>query len=149
MILDRLSNADRYVTLHPLFEQAFRALRVADLRSAPDGKQAVDGDNLFLMIARSAGKGRAGAKLEAHRRYIDIQYCLEGTDRIGWKPTDGCKEETPYDADSDLAFYRDVPESWFEVPAGFFAIFFPDDAHAPLAGDGPVHKVIVKVTVDA
>jgi beta-galactosidase beta subunit len=33
------------------------------------------------------------------------------------------------------------------VPAGSFAIFFPDDAHAPLATTGEAHKLVVKVAV--
>jgi biofilm protein TabA len=34
------------------------------------------------------------------------------------------------------------------TPPGTFAIFFPEDAHAPMAGEGLIHKVVVKVAVD-
>jgi beta-galactosidase beta subunit len=30
---------------------------------------------------------------------------------------------------------------------GSFAIFFPEDAHAPLSSTGRVHKIVVKVAV--
>jgi beta-galactosidase beta subunit len=33
------------------------------------------------------------------------------------------------------------------VPRGSFAIFFPEDAHAPLAGRGALTKAIVKIAV--
>jgi len=36
---------------------------------------------------------------------------------------------------------------WCPVPAGSFAVFFPEDAHAPMVSDGEVHKVILKVAV--
>jgi len=31
------------------------------------------------------GRAREAAKLECHRRYIDIQLVLEGVDEMGWK----------------------------------------------------------------
>jgi beta-galactosidase beta subunit len=34
------------------------------------------------------------------------------------------------------------------VAPGSFGIFFPEDAHAPAAADGPIHKVVLKVAVD-
>jgi len=33
-------------------------------------------------------------------------------------------------------------------PAGSFAIFFPEDVHAPLGTDGFIHKVVIKVAVE-
>jgi beta-galactosidase beta subunit len=44
-------------------------------------------------------------------------------------------------------FFRDRPDSWLSLPAGRLAIFFPDDAHAPLAGRGTLKKAIVKIAV--
>ncbi len=37
----------------------------------------------------------------------------------------------------------------FRLARGQFAIFFPDDAHAPLAASGSLHKVVIKVEVAA
>jgi biofilm protein TabA len=34
------------------------------------------------------------------------------------------------------------------IPQGSFGIFYPEDAHAPMGSDGPLHKVVVKVAVD-
>ena len=48
----------------------------------------------------------------------------------------------------DLQFFRDTADSWVTIPAGCFGIFYPEDAHAPIAADGPIHKVVVKVAVD-
>ena len=38
--------------------------------------------------------------------------------------------------------------STLAVSSGAFAIFYPEDAHAPLATSGPIHKAVVKVAVD-
>ena len=41
------------------------------------------------------------------------------------------------------------PAAWFPLGRGQFAVFFPDDAHAPLAATGSLHKVVIKVEVAA
>ncbi len=45
-------------------------------------------------------------------------------------------------------FFADRPETWFAVKPGSFAIFYPQDAHAPLAGTGETRKAVMKVAVD-
>ena len=55
----------------------------------------------------------------------------------------------PYDAGRDIAFFADEPAAWFPLERGQFAVFFPDDAHAPLAASGSLHKVVIKVEVVA
>jgi YhcH/YjgK/YiaL family protein len=101
------------------------------------------------MVIRGQGRGKDRAKLEVHRRYIDIQYSVTNTDLIGWKPTCDCQNpEQPFNTEKDIQFYLEAPDSWVATPAGCFAIFFPEDAHAPQAAEGAIHKVVVKVAVD-
>jgi biofilm protein TabA len=149
MILDRLENAARYTALHPGLAAAFAALADPATHTLPAGKHPLDGERLALVVDQKAGRGQAGARLEAHRRYIDVQFAVAGTDLMGWKTTRHCRDlTTPYDATRDIEFYGDVPDAWFALPVGTFAIFFPEDAHAPLAGDGDLHKLIVKIAVE-
>ena len=146
MILDHISNRDRYLDLHPAFRKAFSFLESPDFAALPDGRHEIEGDRCFVVISRGPGRGRQDAKLEAHRRYIDIQFAIDGTDEIGWKPTAQCSQvEMPFDAEKDVALFDDPPDAWVSLPPRTFAIFFPADAHAPLAGQGPLHKAVVKV----
>lgn len=55
--------------------------------------------------------------------------------------------EADYDADKDISFYPGLAESYIPVKPGMFAIFFPQDAHAPGVSPDGVKKVIVKVLV--
>jgi len=148
MILDRLENAGRYEGAHKGFRAAFDFLRSAGLADLAPGRHDVDGDRVFVMIARDSGRGHGGAKLEAHRKYIDIQVAIAGAEEIGWKPVADCRQpEAEFDAAKDIVFFRDPSDLWLPMPAGTFAVFFPEDAHAPLAGKGPLHKAIAKVLV--
>ena len=148
MIIDAGAFCHHYKFLHPLFERAFRFLADSDLRSFAPGRHPVDGDRMYLSIDHTQGRGRDGARLEAHRRYIDIQYSIEGNEEIGWLPLAECGAPAGgYDDARDIAFFDRRPSTWLAVPEGTFVVFFPQDAHAPLAGRGAVKKAILKVEV--
>ena len=148
MIIDRLQNADRYSPLHAGFADGFAFLRRADLDQLPDGRHEIDGERLFAIVSRDRGRGREQSLLEAHRRYIDVQFVIEGEDCIGWSPISDCRRvSSPYDAEKDLELFFERPSTWLEVAPGTFAVFYPEDAHAPLATRGRIHKAVVKVAV--
>ena len=149
MILDRFDRSDFYAKLHPGFGAAFEFLKTPGIEKLPAGKHPIDGDRLFASVAFPKSVGQEQAKLEVHRRYIDIQVCIKGNDIIGWKPTPECLvRKTEYRADTDIEFFGDAPELWLSLPPHTFAIFLPTDGHAPLAGkmDGDeLHKIVMKV----
>jgi biofilm protein TabA len=148
MILDAAPQFARYTSLHPLLPRVLPLLDPDRLLTLAPGRHAVDGERLYLSIEHASGRGRDGARLEAHRRYLDVQYTIAGTEEIGWTPlADAGPSAGGYDAARDIAFYGARPHTWLSVPPGSFAIFFPDDAHAPLAAAGPVKKLIVKIAV--
>jgi len=148
MILSKLEDADRYISLHPLIARALEHLRTTDLHALAPGKYTVQGDELFMIVKASPGKKREEAKLECHRRYIDIQLVIEGVDEMGWRPLEECKNPvSEFDLERDIQFFEDMPSSWVATPAGSFCMFFPDDAHAPLVSDGMIRKVLMKIAV--
>ena len=149
IIIDKLQNAEAYYDMHPAFEKAFAFLRQDGLAELPADRYEIDGDRLFCMISKGPGRSRAEAKLEAHRKYVDIQYVIAGTDEMGFRPTADCKLiDTNYDTDKDIEFFKDQPDSWTPVSAGSFVIFFPQDAHAPLVSSGEIHKTVLKIAFE-
>ena len=149
VITDSLECAEEYYHMHPAFERAFAFLRQDALAELPDGRHEINGDRLFCIISKSPGRSRAEVKLEAHRRYIDIQYVIAGTDEMGSAATADCKlPDTGYDAEKDIEFFKDEPKSWTKVPAGSFIMFFPERAHAPLVSDGQIHKAVLKIALE-
>ena len=149
MILDRLENARRYLALHPDFSKAFTFLRQPRLDALLlDKKIEIDAAQVYATPSKNMARPREGAKLEAHRKYIDIQYVIAGVDEMGWRSRSVChKVDTPYDAEKDFELFSDPVDSWIAVKPGMFTIFFPGDAHAPLIGKGELHKIVIKVAV--
>jgi biofilm protein TabA len=148
MILDILSNANRYEALHDNFPKAFQFLKRDDLATLAEGRYDIDGDTIFAIVAKDQGREKDEAQLEIHNKYIDIQMILEGVDEMGWKARSACAEMVDeYDAENDIQFIADLPTAWAATTPEHFAIFFPEDAHLPLIAKGIIHKVIVKIAV--
>lgn len=147
MILDCLENADKYYSLNPGFKKAFDFLKKCDLTTL-EGRIEIDGDRVYGMVIKAEGQGHAGAQLEIHKKYIDIQFGVGGKNEFGWKPSHECLTVTkPFDDMDDYGFFGEEPDIWITVRPGQFAIFFPDDGHTPKGGTGPLHKVLIKVAV--
>jgi biofilm protein TabA len=148
MILDDIRQAGLYVRMHGGFDLAFSFL--AGLPSEPwqPGRRELEGDRVFALMSDCSGRGREAARLEFHRKYIDIQAVLDGRDEIGWRKLGDCaRVAEPYDEAKDIGFMREAPDLWVPLDRGAFVVLFPGDAHAPLAGCGDMRKVVVKIAV--
>ncbi len=150
MIIDTLSNADKYTCVHPHFGKAFEYIQSMDLDKVESGDIEIDGDNLKAIVFKKPGKtvDESLAKFECHNQHIDIQVCISGKEKIGWKPRETCKEpKGDYNAEKDVLFYNDAPDMYFTLFNLQFAILFPEDVHAPMIGEGDIKKLVVKVKI--
>jgi biofilm protein TabA len=148
MVLDALPQLKRYLNLHPALRIASDAIVSRDLGTLAPDRYEIDGPRVYLSVDNKQAHGRGQARLESHRRYIDIQVTIAGQEEIGWRPVSACHAPAgAFDEQRDIQFYEDAPATWLAVPPGYFAIFFPQDAHAPLAGTGLLKKAIFKIAV--
>ena len=150
MIVDTLQNASRYYSVHPLFAKAFEYIRQTNLDTIDMGRYEIDGDNLKAIFSNKKGMiaAESTAKFECHNKHIDIQLCINGKEQIGWKPREKCTiENGGYNTEKDVQLYSDQPDMYFELTNGQFAIFFPEDVHAPMIGDAEIKKLVIKVKI--
>ncbi|MDX1965845.1 MAG: YhcH/YjgK/YiaL family protein [Planctomycetaceae bacterium] len=154
MIFDSLRQASRYANLDASLRTALDYVQSSDFARMDDGRYNLEGDHLFAIVSRYQTKPLGHAVWESHRKYIDVQVMVQGTERMGYVPLDRAPEiKTPYDAGRDVIFYQ-PGEDTLRFSAGHFAIFFPEDIHAPglaqdLATPEEVFKVVVKVACDS
>lgn len=150
MILDSIRCLNRYNSINPLFSEVTKFLSRPDIAELPNGRHEIDGDHVYAIVMRADGRSKEESQLEIHNKYIDVQVVLDGVETMGWKARANCSAPVDnYDADKDFQFYTDSAETWVDVHAGQLAIFFPEDAHAPLVSTGFIHKVVVKVADQA
>jgi YhcH/YjgK/YiaL family protein len=136
-----------YKNAHPRLQRAIEALRELANKSPEDGKYTIDGDEIFASVMTYETKPECEKKFELHRRYIDIQYIIEGEEIIGGEDiselchTDG--------EGTDIEFFGMVKNyDRILLKKGELAIIFPPEPHAPgIAAADPVKvkKIVVKV----
>lgn len=131
MIIDTLQNLSQYAQINPRFQTVIDFLCEHDLNELPEGKHLIDGEDVFVNIQNATGKDPDRAVLETHRKMIDIQIPLSAPETYGYSPLDDLPQ-LEYDEKKDLTLYPDIlAQSYVSCRQGMFAIFFPQDAHAP------------------
>ncbi len=150
MIKDHINNAHQYDNLHPNFRSVLEILQSLNLDALQPGHIELDGNYVYININETKSKNKEEAKLESHRRYIDIQMPLSGKETFGVKSTTNCTNPIgEFDTERDILFYEDTPTEYITLNKGEFIIFFPDDAHAPCINTIDNHlKLIVKISVE-
>lgn len=89
---------------------------------------------------------------EVHRKNIDVQFLVSGTELIGVAADRGNNViHQELLAQRDIIFYQDVEdESWLTMQPGNFAVFYPQDVHRPACiNQSPcdIRKVVVKIPI--
>lgn len=149
MIKDSLQNAEIYYGLSKRMQQAFEWLKNNDLENMSDGKHYIDGEHIFANVQTYFTKDIA--PFEGHRIYADIQYMINGREKIGVTNYKNCSTTEEYNKEKDIEFLKCNSGSVVqELNEGEFMIFYPQDAHQPALNydsKKQVKKVIVKVEI--
>lgn len=146
MVIDTLDKLSSYAVLNPLFNDVVEFVKNNDLNSLEPGKYPIKGDDLFLNIAIAKSKTPDAAVLETHNVMIDIQIPLSGSETYGYTAAANLPE-AEYNAEKDITKFGDLAaESYVTCQPGMFAIFFPQDGHAPcISFEEEIKKAIFKI----
>lgn len=150
MIIDSLQNAQKYTSLHPSFATAFAFINATDLSSLAAGEFDIASDQVRGIVSEKQGMTAAAstANFECHNAHIDIQVCIRGKETFGWKPRNTCiSPRGDYHSENDVLFFDDTPDMFFALTENQFAIFYPDDVHAPMIGESVIRKLVIKVKI--
>lgn len=146
MVIDTLDNFGKYESLNPLFKEVAEFLNANDLNALEEGKHPIKGDDLFVNVTTAKGKTPEEAVMETHKKMIDIQIPLSVPETYGYTPL--CSlPEADYNEAKDITKMPGVAaDSYVTCQPGMFAIFFPQDGHAPcISQNKEIKKAIFKV----
>jgi YhcH/YjgK/YiaL family protein len=147
MIIDQLKNASLYRQMSPKLAVAFDFLQKTDFSRLAPGRYEIDGPSVYATVLQYETKPMDQCSWEAHRKYIDVQYIVEGTERMGHANVQDLTPSQPYDEAQDFLKLQGTG-NFFVVGPGTFLVFTPQDAHMPgiaVTNPQPVRKVVVKV----
>ena len=149
MICDSIIHSHQYDVLSDRIADAFRWLRLTDFSNLADGRYELRGADLYIMLSTKQTKPVSEEKPEAHKKYLDIQYIVDGTECIGYCPIEQIEEITEERPDKDIAFFKG-PMNYVNLSSGEFMLAFPQDVHAPgltLGAVKTVRKAVVKIKI--
>lgn len=151
MLYGHIEESETYLhlTKHPAWYQAFEWIRNNASSRPSFGIHPIMGDSMFANVMEYETVDRSAARYESHRKYVDLQYTISGSELIEWSLARTLRAAGSYDAEKDLQFYLPSDSrTSVHMPPNHFGIFFPQDAHMPklcTGADKSVYKLVVKI----
>jgi len=134
-----------------LWTKAFDFLKDSDLADIKPGKYELVNDSLYAIVQEYTTLNIDETRYEAHRKFADIQYLINGSEKIGIAKLDTMYVTEPYDPEKDIGFYSLPGKNYRLAGQNSFFIFFPEDAHRPcirIDKQSQVKKIVFKVRVN-
>lgn len=148
MLVSSVNNYENVLKFFPQLDIVFDYINKNVNVKTADGKYNIT-KSIYAIVQTCDPKPKKEQVLEKHRKYIDLQYVVSGKEKIGWKFFDKkFKVLKRYNPKKDISFYSTLPDTYINLKKGEFAIFFPEDTHAPLCCQKTVKKCIVKIPVN-
>ena len=147
MIIDQIKNWALYAQEGTRLYKAFEYILNTDFSTLTLGKHPIDGDDVFAIFMEYDTKPADECVLEAHKRYLDVQYVVGGTEQIGWVAYDEQEPTVTYNEKDDYWLFK-APHYLITFKEGDFGVFYPDDLHMPgveVSSPSKVKKLVVKV----
>lgn len=152
MIFDKMENAKDYFEEYPQMKLVYEFSKKADEEKLADGTYEIDDKKLFATIQSYKTKKQTPEMMfEVHKKYIDVQYIVQGIEKIRWAKLQNVslvKEE--YSSGKDIAFYEGNAQFDFTLTKGTFLFLTPNDAHLPgISAEKDVfaRKIVFKIAV--
>ena len=146
MIFDSIAHLETYQGIDPRIYRGLKLLE-QDFAAQEDGTYEVEGRDLYYSLQTYETR-EENLFPESHRKYVDIQYMLQGAEIIG---VGSLEDMELVEAFPERDFYSNRgPVSPFTLSEGRFAVLWPQDAHAPGIATGDlarVRKCVVKVRI--
>ncbi len=149
MIFDSLQNAHLYSGLEEGINKALQYLKVTDFSDMKPGRYDIEGDAVFALVSSYDTKPLEDCFWEAHRKHIDVQYMVSGSEKMGISYLDRMTVKEDYNNEKDYLVLEGAGDL-ITVHAGSFVVFRPTDVHMPqvaVTNPSPVLKVVIKVRV--
>lgn len=143
MINDSIKNSQRYTALHPDLGRVFDFLASLDAGVTP-GTYYVDG-RIKVTLSAYVTRQCEDCKFENHRKFIDVQYMVDGEEAIDVTSDELILTEDRLD-ESDYALYESGSRYLrATLRSREFTVIFPGEKHRPMVAAGDPRRVVKAV----
>ena len=150
MIIDRIENASRYYALGSGIAEALVYIKDNDLTEIEIGSYEISKGKVRMIVNEYEQKCTDKVTMEAHRKNIDVQYWVKGSELMGYAPLQSHSLLEPFNEEKDFGNYA-AEASFSKLEPGMFAIYFPTDMHTAvedIQSDSKVRKIVFKVALE-
>lgn len=152
MIKDNAENLMKYSLLSKNFEKAIEFIRGTSIIDMEKGRYNIDDQRVYAFVDEYFTYFWDKGVYESHKKYIDLQYVINGTEIISVTKIDKLSIKEKYDDKRDVIFYNnDVHGEDIIFNKNEFGIFYPSDAHKPLICEREpsiVKKLVLKIQIE-
>ncbi len=131
------------------WKATFEYLKNTNLSKLSTGEYEIIGREVYAIVSEYEPKEEADCNFEAHRKYIDFQYLINGKEKMGITTLDKVTPICEYDEEKDIVFFKpDAPAIYEVATPDLFYVFFPKDPHRPSIKDEDgvtVKKIVIKI----
>lgn len=117
----------------------------------PVGKYELEGERLFAIVQKYSTKDKKDGRIESHKKYLDMQYIVEGQEMIYCYWADKLHVNENQTPSADFIFYDMGDEQVsIKLNCGMFALLYPEDAHLPccqIEKEKAVKKIVFKIAI--
>lgn len=146
MIIDNLSNIRFYVNMVNNLENGLKAIE--NLNNYEVGRYEFDGG--YYMVQKGTTKPLDEGTFEAHRKYVDVQILIDGSEEMAWATLNDLDSVVPYNEEKDAEHFSGNNQNNMLISTGMFYIAFPQDGHMPIRHTKDQHtytKIVMKLPV--
>lgn len=149
MIYDKLVNIGRYKGMNRNLDTAIDYILQNDLSALPLGRTELDCDHVYINVMEAAAGPLETKSYEIHKKYMDIQIDLSGTEAIHTGDT-GAMSVDSYDASSDFGTVQCPDLASCTMGPGNFILCMAEEPHKPgiaVSDDTRLKKCVFKVHI--
>ncbi|MDU1454551.1 MAG: YhcH/YjgK/YiaL family protein [Paeniclostridium sordellii] len=128
MIFGNIAHEKRYSNIDKDLLTCFEYAKNNSLVDLEKGSYAIDGEDIFVNIVEYETVEKEERFWEAHKKYIDIHYMLEGSERIDIGFIENLIQKEYKEKDDFLPLEGEA-NGYVTLEKGDFLICYPEDAH--------------------
>ena len=148
MIVDKIINSDTYAACNSFFPEIFEKIKALSPDDA--GKKFVIEEGVaWISVSSTETAPQGERKFEAHKKFLDIHFVLEGEEKFVYANTDELTPETEYNETEDYLLLNGEGTK-LTLRAGDFCIVYPQDAHIPTLeklSEGNLVRGVAKIKI--
>lgn len=146
VIFDLIENLDEYKSLNPKFANGLEKLNEVEI----DYNKRFDFDGGYLFFQEGTTNHIDEGTFEAHKKYIDIQIVLDGSEYVAWAPINQLVVDVEYNAEKDVIRLNGSPKVIMKINKGMAYICLPHDGHKALKyinNATKYNKAVIKIEI--